>query len=171
MCYPTSVLIHVYLREIPDDQFTALSALPGVTCRRTDDGMVRARVELAHDVPSHPDLDELQSRFLTLVRETAPDATVVDCRSGNRYAGDFSSPAEAALHRLRSVLTRCAHDDPGLAEAAREFAIVDTWMSDGGTPPADWARRAPERDRELQRLVADIATGEDATGEDVLIPV
>lgn len=155
MCYPTAVLIHVYLRDVTDDQLATLTATPGLSCRRAED-TVRVRIELAHDVPSWPDLEVLETRFRGLLAEVAPGATIVDVRVGCRYDTDFSSPAQAALHRLRSILDSVPpdHRDENLVRAAREFAVVDRWMCEGATPPSDWARRAPGVDRELERLLA-----------------
>jgi hypothetical protein len=157
VCYPNSVLINIRIRGLTAEQIKALIAEPGLDCSDVDDDTVRARIEIAHDIPSWPDLGALQTKVKVMVADIAPQAQIVDVRAGYRYAHDTGSPAEAALHRLRSRAGVLAGDlgDVELGElltaVLRDFTVLDGWLREGGSLPPDWARRHPAGDPDVAR--------------------
>jgi hypothetical protein len=167
VCYPDSVLFHVRLRGVTDEQVEVLADAPGFSCRPNDDGTHVVRMRFAHDVPSHPDTEAMEQQLRLALQAMAPDSEVIDVRFGLRYARDETSPAVDALHRLRRDVERlAAPDDLGrdlsrdeLEEAltafAREFRHLDEWLTNGGSIPADWARRHPAGDMQAAEQIAD----------------
>lgn len=164
MCYPNSVLIHIRLRGLTAEQTRALAEAPGLTCHRIEDDLVRARIEVAHGLPTWPDLDALQGMVREMVGELVPEAEVVDIRAGYRYDSDADSPAEPALHRLRSVANQARGEIPDgdrdelLTSLLRDFTVVDNWLSQGGSLPPDWARRHPAGDHSVARRLVEGAS-------------
>lgn len=162
MCYPNSVLFHVRLRGLDDDQVRALSQAPGISCRLEDDDVGLVRMEFANPVPSWPNVRGMESDLTAALRELAPTAEIVDVRYGYRYDADIGSPAVEALRRLRIDLaripTRDELDADELTELltviAREFTILDIWMCNGGSTPMEWVRRHPDGDLQANTELA-----------------
>lgn len=163
MCYPNYVLIHIRLSGLTDQQVKTLADAPGLRCSDVDEGTVRAQIEIAHDLPTWPDLNALQDMVRTMVTDLVPHAKILDVRGSYRYAFDAASPAEAALHRLRSSAERALKAAPGtdcgelLTAVVRDWRVVDDWLSNGGSLPTDWARRHPAGNHTVaQKIMAGI---------------
>lgn len=159
MSYPTYVLIHVRLRGLTDQQVQALESTPGLRCSHVDDDTVRAQIEIAHELPTWPDLAALQDMVRTMVTDLVPGAQIVDVLGSYRYDYDAASPAEAALHRLRSSAEQARKAAPEtdcgelLTRVLRDLKIVDDCLSNGGSLPTDWARRQPAGDHVVARAI------------------
>jgi hypothetical protein len=179
VCYPDSVLFHVRLSGVSDQQAEVLADTPGFTCRLDEDGDCLVRVQFAHDVPSHPDVDALERRLRLALLAMAPDAEITDVRSGPRFTREPSSPAVEALHRLRRDSRRVSrvedldHDDlvEMLTVFAREFSALDEWLCNGGSVPTEWARRHPGGDRRAAEQIADQAAADGAPSDALGAPV
>lgn len=163
MCYPDHVLFHVRLRDLTEQQVEVLAETPGFHARLEDDDIALVSITFAHDIPSHPDTDALERRLRLAFEALVPGAEIIDVRGEPRWASDAGCPAADALHRLRRDVNRAASlDDPDrdtLAEVLttvfRDFAELDDLLCNGGSVPADWARRHPEGDRGAARQLAD----------------
>jgi hypothetical protein len=169
VCYPDSVLFHVRLRGVTEEQAQIVANAPGFHCRFDDDGPSLVSIRLAHDVPCQPDTDAMEQRVRLALHELVPDAEIVDVRFGLRFAREEVSPALEALHRLRRDIRHMpALDDvdrDDLAETltviAREFAHLDEWLCNGGSLPREWARRHPQGDKQTTaQIVASHDPGE-----------
>lgn len=164
VCYPDSVLFHVRLGGLTEQEVEILAETPGFGCRVGDDGICLVSVRFAHDVPSEPDAEALERRLRLALQALVPGAEIVDVRFGFRFARDGASPGVQALHRLRREL-RTAQEAQGwerealaelLTAIGREFAYLDDWLCNGGSMPSEWARRHPGGDAVAARQLANV---------------
>lgn len=160
--YPDSVLFHIRLRGVTEQGVEALAETPGFHCRVEDDDATLVSIRLAHDVPSPPDTKAMEKRLRLALHSLAPGAEIIDVRSGPRHSPEVPSLAVQSLHCLRRHLGRPIDveemDWDTLTELwtimRREFLQLDEFLCNGGSLPADWARRHPQGDERAFEQVA-----------------